>query len=65
MLRRWKAGDLASEEGMSRTSFAGQFKNLAGMAPLGYLARWRTMIARSALKCEDSNLATIAEENRL
>jgi AraC-like DNA-binding protein len=32
------------------------------MARLEYLTRWRMMIARNALKCEDSNLATIAEK---
>jgi AraC-like DNA-binding protein len=59
--RRWKVGDLASEVGMSRTSFAERFKSLVGMAPLEYLTRWRMTVARAALRREDSNLATIAE----
>jgi AraC-like DNA-binding protein len=59
--QRWKVGDLASEVGMSRTSFAERFKNLVGMAPLEYLTRWRMTIARDALRRKDANLATIAE----
>ena len=59
--QRWKVSDLASEVGMSRTSFAERFKSLVGMAPLEYLTRWRMTIARDALKREDANLATIAE----
>jgi AraC-like DNA-binding protein len=59
--QRWKVSDLASEVGMSRTSFAERFKSLVGMAPLEYLMRWRMTIARDALRREDANLATIAE----
>jgi AraC-like DNA-binding protein len=59
--QRWKVSDLASEVGMSRTSFAERFKSLVGMAPLEYLTRWRMTIARDALRREDANLATIAE----
>ena len=46
---------------MSRTSYAGRFKNLVGMAPLEYLTRWRMTMARNALRREHANLATIAE----
>jgi AraC-like DNA-binding protein len=59
--QRWKVSDLASEVGMSRTSFAERFRSLVGMAPLEYLTRWRMTIARDALRREDANLATIAE----
>jgi AraC-like DNA-binding protein len=59
--QRWKVSDLASEVGMSRTSFAERFKSLVGMAPLEYLTRWRMTIARNALRREDANLAAIAE----
>jgi len=59
--KRWKVIDLASEVGMSRTSFAERFKSLVGMAPLEYLVRWRMTMARNALMREDANLATIAE----
>ena len=44
--KRWKVIDLASEVGMSRTSFAERFKSLVGMAPLEYLVRWRMTVGR-------------------
>jgi len=50
--KRWKVSDLASEVGMSRTSFAERFKSLVGMAPLEYLVRWRMALARNALTRE-------------
>ena len=59
--KRWKVIDLASEVGMSRTSFAERFKSLVGMAPLEYLVRWRMALARNALTRDDANLVTIAE----
>jgi transcriptional regulator GlxA family with amidase domain len=58
--RRWKLEDLASEVGMSRTTFAERFKALIGVPPLDYLIRWRMTIARNALKAEDEKLAAIA-----
>jgi AraC-like DNA-binding protein len=59
--QRWRVSGLASEVGMSRTSFAERFKSLVGMPPLEYLTRWRMTIARDALRREDANLAAIAE----
>ena len=59
--KRWKVKDLAYEVGMSRTTFAERFRAMVGLAPLEYLTRWRMTIARSALRRNDSNLATIAE----
>jgi AraC-like DNA-binding protein len=60
--RRWKVSDLASEVGMSRTSFAERFKILVG----GYgAARLPDALAHDDCpRCaqrEDANLATIAE----
>jgi AraC-like DNA-binding protein len=58
--RRWTINGLASEVGMSRTSFAQRFKSLVGMPPLEYLTRWRMTVARQALRREGANLAVIA-----
>ena len=58
--RRWKLEDLASEVGMSRTTFAERFKALVGVPPMDYLIRWRMTIARNVLKTEDQKLAAIA-----
>jgi AraC-like DNA-binding protein len=40
---------LARTAGMSRTSFAVQFRNAMGVPPAEYLARWRMLRARSLL----------------
>ncbi len=58
--RRWKVEDLASEVGMSRTTFAERFKALVGVPPLEYLIHWRMMIARNALKNGSDTLSDIA-----
>jgi AraC-like DNA-binding protein len=58
--RRWKVEDLASEVGMSRTTFAERFKARVGLPPLEYLIRWRMTIARNALKADSESLSDIA-----
>jgi AraC-like DNA-binding protein len=58
--RRWKVEDLASEVGMSRTTFAERFKAHVGTPPLDYLIRWRMTLARNALKSDKEPLSTIA-----
>lgn len=59
--RRWKVEDLAHDVGMSRTAFAGRFKEFVGLPPLDYLIRWRMELARIALKDSDKSLSAIAE----
>jgi AraC-like DNA-binding protein len=58
--RHWTIEHLASETGMSRTSFAERFKDLVGLPPLEYLIRWRMQLARSALKGGTKSLSSIA-----
>lgn len=58
--RRWKVEDLASEVGMSRTSFSERFKSLIGLAPMEYLIRWRMTVARNALRSGAESIAEIA-----
>lgn len=43
--RRWKVEELASDVGMSRTSFSERFRALVGMPPMEYLIRWRMTAA--------------------
>lgn len=54
--------DLARAASMSRTAFAVRFRELAGMPPLTYLARWRMMLAKRELGSEDIRLRTLARE---
>jgi AraC-like DNA-binding protein len=58
--KKWKVEHLASEVGMSRTTFSERFKALVGVPPLEYLIHWRMMIARDALKNGRDTLSDIA-----
>lgn len=57
---RWTLGDLGRLAGMSRTTFAQKFKQLIGMTPMEYLARWRMLVAAERLRNSDETVASIA-----
>jgi AraC-like DNA-binding protein len=59
----WTVSSLALAAGMSRSSFAEQFRTRVGMAPLDYLTRWRMYRVRRALLETDLAFAEIAERN--
>ncbi|MFT3708871.1 MAG: AraC family transcriptional regulator [Archangium sp.] len=59
--RDWQLAELARAAGMSRTTFAEKFKSAAGVAPLAYLAQWRTRLAEKALRDTDTTIAALAE----
>ena len=46
----WTVETLAARAGMSRSSFAGRFKELVGETPLDYLTRWRMQRAATMLE---------------
>lgn len=46
---RWTLPALAAKAGMSRSSFARAFKGTVGTSPLGYLTRWRMLLAGTRL----------------
>lgn len=48
--RRWTVETLAMEAGMSRASFAAQFRQLVGDSPIEYLTRWRMLLAGRRLE---------------
>ena len=48
--RRWTVEALAAEAGMSRASFAAQFRQLVGESPIEYLTRWRMFLAGRRLE---------------
>jgi AraC-like DNA-binding protein len=58
--RSWHLEELASACAMSRTTFAVRFKDVAGVAPLSYLADWRMRLAERALREEDTPVAVLA-----
>jgi len=47
--QRWTVQRLAMHAGMSRTSFAVQFKATVGRSPMDYLTRWRMLLAANRL----------------
>jgi AraC-like DNA-binding protein len=58
--RDWKLAELAKAAGMSRTSFAVHFREVAGLAPLAYLAEWRMQLAQRTLRNDDASVCEIA-----
>lgn len=56
----WSLEDLAAEIGMSRTSFAQQFKRLVGNTPMEYLTEWRMSLAFSKLQLSKDTVLSIA-----
>ena len=57
--RRWTVETLAAEAGMSRASFAVQFRQLVGKSPIEYLTQWRMLLAGRSLELGES-IGTIA-----
>ena len=45
----WTLQDLAQHVGMSRSTFAQRFRDRVGETPIGYLTRWRMMLAGEQL----------------
>jgi len=52
----WTVSALARLAGMSRARFADRFTRQVGLPPMGYLTRWRLMMARRLLR--ESELST-------
>ncbi len=58
--RRWTVEALAAEAGMSRASFAAQFRQLVGESPIEYLTHWRMHLAGRGLE-HGEPIGTIAQ----
>jgi AraC-like DNA-binding protein len=56
----WTVADLASQAGMSRSSFAAHFAKVVGEAPIEYLIRWRLRKAAGMLRMGTAGIAEIA-----
>ena len=61
--REWTVASLASEAGMSRSTFAERFRDRVGLSPLDYLTRWRMYRVRRALAETDQPFGVVAERN--
>ena len=53
---------LAAEAALSRSAFAQRFRDLAGMAPITYLTKWRMLAAGGLLRTSDLPIASISTE---
>ncbi|WP_299177335.1 AraC family transcriptional regulator [uncultured Brevundimonas sp.] len=58
---RWTLGELAGTAGMSRTVFARRFREVLGETPLGYVTRWRMILAAERLVSTRASLGEIAQ----
>ncbi|KAF1045771.1 MAG: RCS-specific HTH-type transcriptional activator RclR [Herbaspirillum frisingense] len=57
----WRLDTLAAACAMSRTAFAVHFREVAGMAPMAWLAQWRIRTAMHVLANEEAPMAALAE----
>ena len=57
---RWTLPLLAAEAGMSRSGFALRFRDLIGESPIGYLTRWRMLVAVDRLTGSAESVSAIA-----
>lgn len=57
--RRWTLAELAGLAGMSRTIFAGRFRDVVRQTPLDYLTGWRMRLATDRLQHSDESIASI------
>lgn len=58
--KHWTLEQLAHNVGMSRTSFAIEFKRLVGNTPMDYLTEWRMSLAYSKLQMTKQTVLAIA-----
>jgi AraC-like DNA-binding protein len=58
--RRWTLNDLAKAVGMSRTTFSVRFKQAVGESAMGYLTRWKMLLAAERVGQPGEAVALIA-----
>ncbi len=58
--KRWTVASLAAVAGISRSGFAGRFKDVLGETPINYLTRLRMYKAAQILRENDTKLAKVA-----
>lgn len=59
--RNWHLEELAKSCAMSRTTFAENFRTIAGMTPIAYLTQWRMRLAERALSESADPIAVVAD----
>jgi AraC-like DNA-binding protein len=56
----WTAEELAKMACLSRSAFAERFANTVGVPPMGYLTRWRMLVAGNRLRESSDTIAQVA-----
>ncbi|MGP9436933.1 cupin domain-containing protein [Ewingella sp. AOP8-B2-18] len=59
--KRWSVQQLAEVAGVSRSTFALNFKQKVGFGPLEYLLRWRMQLASRRLAASDVTVSAVAQ----
>ncbi len=58
--RQWTLEELGKAAGMSRSSFASRFKQIAGISPMEYLAHWRIHLSADRIRNTSDTIGSIA-----
>lgn len=58
--KRWTVANLAEIAGISRSTLALRFKQVAGLPPLEYVSRWRMQLAARSLRNSRVTISSIA-----
>lgn len=58
--RSWTIADLTAEVGATRSVLQERFARLMGESPLGYLARWRMLLAARQLEATEKTVLEVA-----
>ena len=56
----WTLQELAERVGMSRSSFAEKLRETVGESPIGYLTRWRMLLAGDRLSNSNDPISVIS-----
>lgn len=59
--KRWTLESLAEVAGVSRSTLALRFKQVAGLPPLEYVSRWRMQLAARSLRSSQRTISSIAQ----
>ena len=57
---RWTVQELADNAGISRSAFALRFKEKVGISVMGYLTRWRMLLAADRLMTSPDSVSAVA-----
>jgi AraC-like DNA-binding protein len=59
--RDWTLAELAASAGVSRSALSALFRDLLGVSPIAYLARWRLLLAARVLRDEGVSVQAAAD----